>query len=215
MNRLRRMITGRVKTLSSLDAYALWASAYPPYAHNPFMEFEQRAMLAMLPPLQGAVVLDLACGTGRYGLLAQEREARQVIAIDNSAAMLEANPLALRIQATGTALPLRSASIDVILCGLALGHLPDLTEAVGEIARVLRPLGVALISDVHPFVALNGGQRTFSSSDGRQYAVEHYAHLYEDYTRAAFQAGLRIDAISEPRIGGSPVLIVYRMVKLT
>ena len=53
-----------------------------------------------MPPLAGQTVLDLACGTGRYGLMAQERGARGVISIDNSAAMLAGNPLRERVQAT-------------------------------------------------------------------------------------------------------------------
>ncbi|MBK9749640.1 MAG: hypothetical protein IPO91_23075 [Chloroflexi bacterium] len=78
---------------------------------------------------------------------------------------------------------------------------------------MLRLHGVALISDVHPFVALNGAKRTFTGKDGRAYAVEHHMHLYEDYGRAASAAGLRIDAVAEPRLGQTPVVIVYRMVK--
>ncbi len=213
MSRLRGWLRGKQPTLPSTDAYDLWAASYPPHAHNPLMELEQRAMFALLPPLDGALVLDLAGGTGRYGLLAQERGAGQVISMDNSAAMLERNPLAQRVLATGEALPLPPESVNVLLCGLALGHLPDLTLSIREIGRVLRTHGVALISDVHPFVALNGAKRTFTGENGRQYAVEHYIHLYEDYGRAAFAASLRIDAVAEPRLGQTPVVIVYRMVK--
>ena len=65
-------VRGRgLKTLSSLDAYAQWASTYPPHAHNVLMEAEQAAMTSLFPPMSGKIVLDLACGTGRYGLLAQ------------------------------------------------------------------------------------------------------------------------------------------------
>jgi malonyl-CoA O-methyltransferase len=178
------------------------------------MELEQRAVSALLPPLTGALVLDLAGGTGRYGLLAQEQGATRVTSLDNSLDMLERNPLTGRVCATTEALPLADASIDVIVCGLALGHLPELSASISEIGRVLRPQGVVLISDVHPFVSLNGAERTFTGTDGHAYAVEHHVHLYEDYARAAAAAGLRIDAVSEPRYGQSPVVIVYRMVKL-
>ena len=34
-----------VPTLEPAAAYALWAQAYPPHAHNPVMLAEQRAML--------------------------------------------------------------------------------------------------------------------------------------------------------------------------
>jgi malonyl-CoA O-methyltransferase len=201
---------GQLRTLSSLDAYDLWAATYPPQAHNALMEVEQKAMLDLMPPLEGQVVLDLACGTGRYGLLAHERGARAVIGIDNSWAMLAASPLHGLVQATSEAIPLKNGSVDVILCGLALGHLPSVEASVSEIGRVLKAGGVALISDVHPFVALNGAQRTFSAPDGKVYAVEHHAHLYSDMQRAAAAAGLVIDALLEPALKGVPVVIAYR-----
>lgn len=209
LRRLRALLRRPPRTLNSLDAYALWAASYPPQAHNALMQAEQQAMLELLPPLAGRVVLDLACGTGRYGRLAQERGAAAVIGIDNSLPMLAGNRLPGRVQATTEAIPLRAGVVDVVLCGLAVGHLPALTEVLGEIGRVLLPGGIALISDVHPFVALNGAQRTFAAPDGRVYAVEHYAHLYGDMQQAATRAGLRIDAVREPALERVPVAIVY------
>ena len=212
--KLRRRFLGESvpRTLSSLDAYDLWAETYPPLAHNALMQAEQQAMLDLLPSLVGQTVLDLACGTGRYGLIAQERGAAQVLGVDNSAAMLIASPLAQRVQATTEAIPLASQSLDGIICGLALGHLPRLQPSLNEIARVLKAGGWALVSDFHPFIFLNGARRTFSAPDGRVYAVEHYAHLYADTQQAAAQAGLSIEAVREPALPGQavPVVIVYR-----
>ncbi|HVU14694.1 MAG TPA: methyltransferase domain-containing protein [Phototrophicaceae bacterium] len=208
----RRVFPVRLRTLNSLDAYALWAASYPPQAHNVLMENEQQAMLDLMPPLKDKVVLDLACGTGRYGLLAQGRGAKQVIGIDNSPDMLKASPLGNRVQATTEIIPLASASIDVILCGLALGHLPRLQPSLDEIGRVLKPNGVALVSDVHPFVALNGAQRTFSANGG-VYAVEHYPHLYSDFQQAGTSSGLQIDAVREPKLKDTPIVIVYRFLR--
>lgn len=216
-SRFRRLFPAAPpRLLNSLDAYALWAANYPPQAHNALMQAEQAAMLELMPALTGKVVLDLACGTGRYGLLAQERKARCVVGVDNSASMLDASLLALRVQATSEAVPLTNASVDVVLCGLALGHLPRLQPSLDEIARVLKPGGQALISDVHPFIALNGAQRTFQAAGGQTFAVEHYAHLYVDYQRAGADAGLMIEAVREPALDRSPVpvVIVFRFRKL-
>ena len=212
----RRIFPSRQpRTLSSLAAYDLWAANYPPHAHNPLMQAEQTAMLDLLPALIGQTVLDLASGTGRYGLIAQERGASRVIAIDNSSAMLNASPLSRRVQSTSEALPLPSNSVDLVICALALGHLPRLQPSLGEIARILKPGGVALVSDVHPFIALGGGQRTFHASDGSVYAVEHHTHRFADYHRASKNAGLQINAVAEPTLdgGSTPVVIVYRFYK--
>lgn len=208
------------RVLGSVDAYALWAANYPPQAHNALMQVEQAAMLELMPEVSGKIVLDLACGTGRYGLLAQERGASRVVGIDNSAAMLAAMPTANtlphRAQATSESIPLASASVDVVLCGLALGHLPRLQPSLDEIGRVLKPQGWALVSDVHPFIALNGAQRTFQSSSGQTYAVEHYAHLYADYQQVGANAGLMIDSMREPALERSPVpvVLVFRFRKM-
>ena len=204
---------GSPSTLPSLDAYSRWAATYPPHAHNALMEAEESAMSSLFPAYTAQVVLDLACGTGRYGLLAGEGGAETVIGLDNSPAMLRANPLSHRALATTESIPLPSASIDIILCGLALGHLPRLAPSLSEISRVLKPGGCALVSDFHPFIFLNGARRTFTAPDGRTYAVEHYPHLYSDYHRAALNSGLVIDSILEPRLDNAPIVIVYRFQK--
>jgi malonyl-CoA O-methyltransferase len=214
MNLLRRLRPADPpKSLSSLEAYAKWAASYPPHAHNLLMETEEAAMRGLILPLVGLTVLDLACGTGRYGLMAKAQGAASVIGLDNSAAMLLASPLLLRALATTEALPLANQSVDVIICGLALGHLPQLTFSINETARILRRGGWALVSDFHPFIYLNGARRTFTAADGVTYAVEHYPHLYSDYHRAAAEAGLGIEAVAEPQLNGAPVVIVYRLRK--
>ena len=209
----RSLLKHPARTLSSLDAYALWAARYPPKAHNALMEVEQQAMLDLMPSLAGQTVLDLACGTGRYGVLARERGAIRVVEIDNSPAMLAANRLRHRLLATTEAIPLIGGSMDVVVCGLALGHVRRLQPTMDEIARVLKLGGVALISDVHPFVALSGGQRTFRARDGSLYAVEHHIHLYAEYQRTAIQAGLEVDMLLEPALNRTPVVIAFRLYK--
>lgn len=212
-----RRLFGRsaAPTLNSLDAYARWAATYPPRAHNALMQTEEAAVRSLLPDLRGKCVLDLACGTGRYGLLAQETGARVVIGVDNSGPMLGANPLTRRVLAIMAALPLPAHTMDVVVCGLALGHLPDLTPTMHEISRVLKTDGIAIVSDLHPLIALSGGQRTFIDSDGSTYAVEHYPHLYADYHRAARAARLEIGNVLEHRVEGAPspapAIIVYAL----
>ncbi len=225
---LRPLFPSRpIQTLSSLDAYARWVATYPPHAHNALMEAEESAMKSLLPDLAGRVVLDLACGTGRYGLLAYQRGAKIVIGLDNSAAMLRANPLKQIALSTSEALPLARESVDVVLCGLALGHLPRLAPTMHEISRVLKSGGTALISDFHPFIFLTGQRRTFTASDGKTYAVEHYPYLYADYQRAVHESGLHVRQVIEPRLvqdsavhfaddksrRGMPVVIIFCLTK--
>lgn len=211
---LRRLFRWRPAVLSSLDAYAKWASRYPPQAHNTLMEVEEAAMRALMPDLAGKVVLDLASGTGRYGHIALNLGAKQVIALDNSPHMLHANTLSWRGLAACESLPLRAESVDVVICGLALGHLPELQSAVNEIGRVLNGGGCALISDVHPDLFKGGAQRTFLGEDGKHYAVEHYPHRIRDYVASAEAAGMTLEDQRQPGLHGEnhgrPIVVALR-----
>lgn len=209
---IRRLFRRAPRVLPSLDAYALWAAEYPPVPHNLLMQLEQDAMLTLLPSVAGSRVLDLACGTGRYGALALERGAQQVVGVDNSPAMVARVAWGRAVVAPCDRLPLPADSVQVVLCGLALGHLPALEPTLHEIARVLRPGGVALISDFHPVQAQRGAQRTFTA-EGRVYAVEHTVHTVDAYHRAVRACGLTISGVVEPEYEGRPVVLALRLEK--
>ncbi|AJC44758.1 class I SAM-dependent methyltransferase [Xanthomonas sacchari] len=198
-----------VPTLDPLTAYALWADSYPAQAHNPVMQAEQRAMLALLPPsLYGQHVLDAGCGSGRYLLHALQRGAGHVTGVDLSPQMLARAAQELGDVDTGRyalhegrleALPLADASADLSLCALALGHLPQLPLALAELRRVTRPGGWVLCSDVHPIGPALGWRRDFKAG-GQRYAVRHTQHLYSHWHAACAALGLAIDAVSEPML---------------
>ena len=185
-------------------AYALWAATYPPHAHNPMMLREQETVLALLPALAGVVVLDAGCGSGRY-LPELRGLGADPLGVDLSAAMLaRARAITSRIaRADFCALPMRSASVDVIVCGLALGDVPHLESALTEMSRVLRPGGCVIYSVVHPVGATQGWARTFDV-DHRQLAVDGYWHSVDEHRRACAAAGLRITASVEPVLPQAP-----------
>lgn len=214
MRRLRALFqAARIRRLDSLAAYKLWSASYPAHAHNPLMEIEERALCAMLPDLTQKVVLDLACGSGRYTQIALRMGAAQVYSMDNSVPMLRAGQLRQGIAASIEAIPLPHASIDVIVCALALGHVAQIDMALLEMSRVMRRGSVALISDFHPYQALRGARRTFSAGNVT-YEVEHYVHLFADYHAGAQRAGLRINAVAEPVLPErGPVVLALRLFK--
>jgi malonyl-CoA O-methyltransferase len=208
--------------LDPVAAYALWADDYPPYAHNPLMQAEERAVLALLPgDLRGRAVLDAGCGSGRYLIHARRRGARRVLGVDLSAEMLARASQEMRdwsieinggepnlqspisnlqfIRASLDAIPLRDGWADVTLCGLTLGHLPDLRASLAELRRVTRHGGTLLCSDFHPIGDALGWRREFSAG-GRRYAVRHARHLYSDWQRACRALGLRVVDVLEPSL---------------
>jgi malonyl-CoA O-methyltransferase len=194
------------------DPYAEWAPRYPPYAHNALMEVEQMAVLSLLPPVWGRRVLDVGCGTGRYIHLAGALGA-EVTGIDLSPAMLAHARRGGAAVARGdmTALPVRSASCDVVLCGLSIMDVESLAAVVTEFARALRPRGVVVYSSLHPSGRDLGWQRTFAASGQVHTLVAHW-HTRADHEHACGHAGLSIEKVDEPALpsGGPPVALVVR-----
>lgn len=202
--------------LEPAQAYALWAPSYPAHAHNPVMQAEERAMLALMPEvLHGQAVLDAGCGSGRYILHALHRGAARVTGVDLSPQMLARARAALDtgcrhdagvglLQGSVAALPVVDACADLTVCGLVVGHLPDLRLSLAELCRVTRPGGTVLCSDVHPIGHALGWARDFKHG-GQRYAVRHTQHLYSHWHAACAAAGLRIDGVSEPMLDAADI----------
>jgi malonyl-CoA O-methyltransferase len=160
------------------DPYRDWAPFYPPTAHNALMHVEERAMLSLLPDVTGRLVLDAGSGTGRYAPLVAACGAARVICVDRSASMLlSATTAAHRIRADFAALPVASATFDLVVSGLALMDVPDLTRAFTEWSRVLRPRGVVLCSTLHPRGEALGWTRTFDTPAGKGRLPAHWHSL--------------------------------------
>jgi SAM-dependent methyltransferase len=130
-------------------------------------------------------VLDFGCGSGFHSLLMAEALPQgRVVALDVSPEMLEqlrrnaaARGLAERIevlQADGLKLPLQDASMDRALSAAVWHHLDDPEQAARELARVLRPGGRAVVSDllIEPstkaVAGLDGHDRAFGVGDMRR-----------------------------------------------
>jgi malonyl-CoA O-methyltransferase len=185
--------------LDPTAAYRLWAPTYPPVAHTPLMRLEERAVRALLPDLHGATVVDVGCGTGRYLELARAGGAAWLAGIDPSAAMLDRVrvPAARLVRGGVEALPLRSAIADVTICALTLGHVPSLGRAFAELARITRPGGVLLCSELHPIGATLGWRRTFTAQ-GQRFAVRDAGHSLDAWHTASAAAGWALEARAEP-----------------
>jgi ArsR family transcriptional regulator len=117
-------------------------------------KFSTTALLALLPA--DYVVADLGCGTGNM-TAELAGHVKQVIGVDSSASMLKAakkrtagfDHVDLR-KGDLTALPIETATCDAALLVLALGYVTEPPKPVGELARILRPNGRAVIVDLLP-----------------------------------------------------------------
>ena len=152
-----------------------------------------------------SVVLDIACGTGYGGPILLEAGADRVIGVDLS---WESLSLAKRelvsglslCQADGTRMPLRSASIDVATCLETLEHVGDASALVRELRRVLRPMGVLILSTPNAFYTrpVNGKPR--SPFHVREFYPDELTELLGQHFSNVLLLGQR----THPRYGISP-----------
>ena len=69
---------------------------------------------------------------------------------------------------------------------------------MGEFARVLRPGGHLVISDIHPEGVARGSIPSVRGEDGRPGRLSAYRRLVGDYLRAALAVGLQVRRCEEP-----------------
>jgi SAM-dependent methyltransferase len=122
-----------------------------PFARRPA---STRAWLEPLDP--DMIVLDVACGAAHASEVAAPH-VRQVIGIDLTPALLALGADRLRAanitnvllqEGHAAALPFVDESFDLVFCRTALHHFPDPERCVVEMARVCRPGGRVVVSDM-------------------------------------------------------------------
>lgn len=100
--------------------------------------------------VENKTVLDIACGTG-YGIAILKKQAKHLTGVDvdpiaAAEALAECDDKADVLLGDGLGLPFADASFDVITSFETLEHLRERSIFLTELARVLRPDGVMLLS---------------------------------------------------------------------
>jgi SAM-dependent methyltransferase len=192
------------------SGYARWASTYDA-GGNWLIELEEPVVHAWIDRLPPGRALDAACGTGRHTAHLHAR-GHAVIGTDTSEAMLarargRLPGVDLR-RADLAALPIESASMDLVICALALTHVERLEPVVRELARVLRAGGRIILSDFHPLLVALGGTGFFVGDDGRAGYVTTYCHPHSEYLASFRSAGLGVEDCAEPVCGEREVKLM-------
>jgi ubiquinone/menaquinone biosynthesis C-methylase UbiE len=94
-------------------------------------------------------ILDLGCGTGMF-LNELSTRAKFVVGVDASLEMLKLARGRVRkarlVQADADSLPFADRSFDFVVSITLLQNMPDPAATVREVARILRPSGVAVLT---------------------------------------------------------------------
>ncbi len=147
----------------SRDHYQWMARLYDPVIGR-FNRVLREIAMSMLPPCEGANVLDVGCGTGLH-LELYARSGCRVSGIDLSPAMLAIARKRLGDEADlrevdAREMPFDDNAFEVVLASLFLHeHPPEIRMAILEqMRRVLKPDGRLLILDFHPgpFTGIRG-----------------------------------------------------------
>ncbi len=100
-----------------------------------------RPVLNLVSTLPGnSLMLEIGSGRGAF-----DRVAPGYVAFDLSFPALSRHSSGLRVQGDAQALPFADGCFDAVFTVAALEHVPEPERALGEIDRILRPGGIALI----------------------------------------------------------------------
>jgi SAM-dependent methyltransferase len=209
LEEVRRLIDdeeySRGETVAEVGAragYGAWSSRYDD-TDNPIIALEEPITWSILASIPAGRALDVACGTGRH-TRQLIRLGHRVVGVDHTREMLAVArrelPEAEFAEADLRALPLPDGMFDLVVCGLALAHVGDISGATRELARVLRTGGRLVASALHPFQAYLGWHAPFEHSGGQRAFVREYAHTHSEYLSEFAAARLDVRACFEPAL---------------
>jgi len=162
--------------------YDIWADIYDSKENNLVFMLEGKILDSLLKEtdLNGKVVLDFGCGTGRNWQRLLDKKPQEIIGCDISREMLA--QLRMRYPGSKTywtdqksVLPFQHESFDLIFSTLVIGHIKNLRPIFESWYNWLKPGGFLLITDLHPQILASGGKRTFEKSK-KIYEIRNYVH---------------------------------------
>lgn len=209
LRRAARHLLAAVRRLHRMDpgaAFDLWSSTYDNQVTNPLLLLDDELTEDLLAgtSLEGRVVVDVGCGSGRHWPKLLAHRPARLVGYDASAGMLAR----LRAKYPGATVHrvtdhrLRDTpdgSCDLVISTLTFGYIADAEGALREWARVLAPSGEVVVTDLHPDVA-TPESRSFRSDD-RTVFIRHHSRSLRLIGEAAARAGLEVRRTKNGLVG--------------
>jgi len=164
--------------------------------------------------LNNKKVVDLGCGGGINTYYLKEKYPdSHVIPIDIShirGLRCRESTKTMPIQADILKIPLKSASVDAVICTMVIEHVSEDNALVKEISRILKNGGMAIVTSVIKekyawyFRKNKTGMAVLDPTHLREYRnIDEFKKLFCDY---------QIQQITTKKISFSPFRFLYRMV---
>jgi SAM-dependent methyltransferase len=189
-----------VERVDTVAGYRVWSETYD-RPGIPAFDVDEPVVKQIVDALPVGVALDAACGTGRHAQFLAG-QGHRVIGVDGSPDMLARArvrvPQPEFLLGDLHHLPVADAEVDLVVCALALTHIPVPDPVLAEFARVLRPGGHLVISDMHPEAVARGSIPTVRGLGGQPGRLSAYRHLIGDYLRAPCRWDCSCGAVRNP-----------------
>lgn len=198
--------------VTAIGGHRLWAPAYDS-GLNPLLALESRTVAGLLKSTAPTVLIDVACGTGRW-MRYFKKQGSKVFGVDACEEMLrEAKkhpPLTgCVVLANAERLPFSDGVADLALCSFAVAYLENFQPVLGEMARICSRGARIVISDMHPLAAAAGWSRSFKVGSS-VYEMDHFRYSIDQIRAAAATVGFRFRAQKEMHFGESETAIFER-----
>lgn len=183
------------------NAYNEWSDIYDSNI-NLTRDLDSNVTRSLLASRRFDSILELGCGTGKNTVFFAEIGA-QVHALDFSQGMIQkakekvkAGNVRFETADLTKRWPCEDEIYDLISCNLVLEHIESLPHIFDEAARVLKPGGIFLVNELHPFKQYGGTKARFERT-GEIVEVEAFVHHISDFTNAAEANGLSLVKLNE------------------
>jgi len=189
--------------------YDLWSAEYDNQPGNLMLDLDKEIFSSLLKEtsLDGKVIADVGCGTGRHWSLILAQQPTRLAGYDTSTGMLEKlrekYPGAETYLTTDHHMPgLEDRSCDLIVSTLTIAHIENIKGAFREWERVIKKDGEIILTDYHPVALSKGARRTFRYR-GKTIAVKNHIYPTDMIRGLLEQLGFRMIRFSERSIDDS------------